>query len=332
MTRRVGILVVGLVAQVLDHRQLLGAHLRGDLLEDLGRADLVRQRGDDDVAVLALVHRAGAQRAAAGGVDREQLLARSDDLRRGRVIRPQHVLAQVGDTGIRIVQQADAGADHLAQVVRRDVGGHAHRDAHRAVQQHVRHPRRQPAGFLQRAVEVGHPVHRAVRQLAQQRLGDRAELGFGVAHRREALRVVGRAEVALAVDQRVAVRERLRHQHHRFVAGAVAVRVELADHVADGARGLLRLGGGRQAQLAHRVDDAPLHRLQAVAHEGQGAVQHHVHGVVQIRALGIFAQRNLFVVGLQVHQALRSGSAQRARITGRWCQNRAGRDSLRGAR
>jgi hypothetical protein len=44
--------VVGLVAQVGDHRQLLGLHLRGDLLQHLGPGDLVRQRGDDDVAVL----------------------------------------------------------------------------------------------------------------------------------------------------------------------------------------------------------------------------------------------------------------------------------------
>src|SRR3546814_8722948 len=66
------------------------------------------------------------------------------------------------------------------------------------------------------------------------------------------------AEVALAVDQRIAVRERLRHQHHRLVAGGVAVRVELADHVADGARRLLRLGRRTEPQLAHRVDDPPL--------------------------------------------------------------------------
>jgi hypothetical protein len=48
-------------------------------------------------------------------------------------------------------------------------------------------------------------------------------------------------KVALAFDQRIAVRERLRHQHQRFVAGAVAVRMVFADHVADGARGFLRL-------------------------------------------------------------------------------------------
>ena len=54
----------------------------------------------------------------------------------------------------------------LAQVVRRDVGGHADRDAGGAVQQHVRQARRQQRGLLQRAVEVRRPVDRALAELA----------------------------------------------------------------------------------------------------------------------------------------------------------------------
>jgi len=133
-----------------------------------------------------------------------------------------------------------------------------------------------------------------VAQFTQQHFGDRRQLGFGVAHRRERFRVVAGAEVALALDQRIAVRERLRHQHQRFVAGRVAVRVVLADHVTHGAGGFLRLGGGGQAQLAHRVDDPALDRLEAVADERQRAVEHHVHRIVQVGALGVLAQRDLF--------------------------------------
>ena len=59
--------------------------------------------------------------------------------------------------------RCDAGGGHLAQVVRRDVGGHADRDARGAVEQHVRQPRRQQRRLLQRAVEVRHPVDRALR-------------------------------------------------------------------------------------------------------------------------------------------------------------------------
>jgi hypothetical protein len=203
------------------------------------------------------------------------------------------VLAQVAHAGLRVVEQAHAGADDFVEVVRGHVGGHADGDAGGAVEQDVRQPRRQPRGLLQRAVEVRVPVHGALAELAEQHFRDRRQLRLGVAHRREGGGIVGGAEVALALDQRIAVGEGLRHQHQRGVAGAVAVRVELADHVADGARGLLRLGGRGQAQLAHRVDDPALHRLQAVAEEGQGAVEHHVHRVVEVGALGVLVQRDL---------------------------------------
>jgi len=204
------------------------------------------------------------------------------------------VLAQIRDAGVRVVQQPHAGADHFIEVVRGHIGGHAHGDAGGAVEQQMRDARRQPAGFLEGAIEIGIPVHGAVSQLGEQQFGERGELGFGVAHRGERLGVVGRAEVALAVDQRIAVGKRLCHQHQCFVTGTVAVRVELANHVAHGACRLFGLGAGAQAQLAHRIDDPALHRFQAVADERQGAVEDHVHGVVQIRAFGVFEQGNLF--------------------------------------
>jgi hypothetical protein len=46
---------------------------------------------------------------------------------------------------------------------------------------------------------------------------------------------VDRSEVALAVHQHVAHREVLRHAHDGVVDRLVAVRVVLADHVADDA-------------------------------------------------------------------------------------------------
>jgi hypothetical protein len=62
--------------------------------------------------------------------------------------------------------------------------------------------------------------------------------------------------------------------------------MELADHIAHGACGLLVLGARREPQLAHRVDDAPLHGLQAIAQGGQRPVEDHVHRIIEIRALG----------------------------------------------
>jgi hypothetical protein len=70
--------------------------------------------------------------------------------------------------------------------------------------------------------------------------------------------------------------------------------MELAEHVADGTRRLLVLGIGVQPQLAHRIDDAPLHRLQAVADMRQGTVHDHVHGVVEVGTFGEVSQRSAF--------------------------------------
>ena len=93
----------------------------------------------------------------------------------------------------------------------------------------------------------------------------RDEAALGVAHRRRRVAVDG-AEVALAVDERVAQRERLRHPDERVVDRRVAVRVVVAHHVADDARGLARRPVRLQAGLVHRVEHAAVHRLQAVAH------------------------------------------------------------------
>ncbi|MNI34019.1 hypothetical protein D3C73_879950 [compost metagenome] len=289
---RVG--VVGLIADVFQPRQLLGAHLRGDLLDHLRRRHLERQRGDHHVVRFLGVGRTRTHAAVAGLVHVPQVVGRGDDLGVGRVVGALHVLAQVAHAGIRVVQQVQQRADDLVEVVRRHIGGHAHGDAGGAVQQQMRQACRHPGRLLQGAVEVRRPVGGALAQFAQQHFGDRGQLGFGVTHRRERLRVVAGTEVALAFDQRIAVRERLRHQHQRFVARAVAMRVVLTDDVTDGTRGLLRLGRGIQAQLAHRIDDAALHGLQAVAEERQGAIQDHVHRVVEVGAFGVLAQRQLF--------------------------------------
>ena len=67
---------------------------------------------------------------------------------------------------------------------------------------------------------------------------------FGVTHRRRRI-AVDRTEIALAVDQRHAHREVLRHADHGVVDRLVAVRMILTDDVADDAGGLDVLLVGR---------------------------------------------------------------------------------------
>src|SRR6185369_2229506 len=80
------------------------------------------------------------------------------DHRGGRKIRADHVLHQVGDRAVRLIDEQDGGVDDLHQVVRRNVGGHADGDAAGAVDQQVGEARRQYVRLFRRLVEVGREV------------------------------------------------------------------------------------------------------------------------------------------------------------------------------
>ena len=67
----------------------------------------------------------------------------AEDDAAGREIRPRHDGDQIVDRQRRIVDQRYASVDHLAEIVRRDVGRHADRDAAGAVDQKIGKARRQ---------------------------------------------------------------------------------------------------------------------------------------------------------------------------------------------
>ena len=86
----------------------------------------------------------------------------------------------------------------------------------------------------------------------------------------------------MPVDQRIANGEILRQARERVVDRLVAVRVVVAHHVADDL-GALDVAALRiEAQFAHRVEDAAVNGLQAVAHVGKRAVHDRRKGVGQI--------------------------------------------------
>ena len=90
-------------------------------------------------------------------------------------------------------------------------------------------------GSLARAVVVRLEIDGVLVDVVEQMQRDLGQARFGVAHRRRRI-AVDRAEIALAVDQRHAHGEILRHAHQRVVDRLVAVRVILAHDVADDAR------------------------------------------------------------------------------------------------
>ncbi len=222
-----------------------------------------------------------------GGVD----AGTAEDETAGGEIRPLDVLAQLVDGDLGIVEVRQARVDHLAQIVRGNVGGHAHRDAARAVDQQVGKLRRQHRRLLQAVVVVGLEVDGVLVEVVEQELSDLGKARLGIALGRGRIAVNG-AEVALPIDERHAHREVLRKAHERVVDGEVAVRVEVAHRVADDLRRLHVLLVPVEAQPLHRVEDAPVHGLQAVAYVGQRARDDHAHRVLEVGALHLVGDGN----------------------------------------
>ena len=89
------------------------------------------------------------------------------------------------------------------QVVRRDVGRHADRDAGRAIDQQIGNAGGKDFGLEFAFVVVGAEIDGFLVDVFEQRGGDAREPGFGVPHGRGRI-AIDRAEVALAIDQRIA--------------------------------------------------------------------------------------------------------------------------------
>ena len=167
-----------------------------------------------------------------------------------------------------IVDQVDRGVDQLGDIVRRDRGRHADRDPARAIGEQIGEQAGEDLGLFLLAI-VGRPeVDRALVEPGHQLHRDRGQPRLGVAVGGGVI-AVDIAEIALAVDQRIAKREILGEADHRVVDRLVAVRMIFADHVADDA-GRFLVGAGRiEPQQPHRPQQAAVDRLQPVADIGQ---------------------------------------------------------------
>ncbi len=199
---------------------------------------------------------------------------------RGREVRPGQLRHQLFDGGFGVVDQHGRRVDDFAEVVRRDVGGHADCDTRRAVDEQVRIAGRQHERLGERLVVVRSEVDGLLVEVAQQLHRQALQSGLRVPHGGRGVAVDG-AEVAVAVDERSSHRERLGHPDHRLIDRGVAVRVVLADDFADGPRGLLVRASRRQARLVHGVEDAPVDRLEPVANVRERSRHDDAHRVLE---------------------------------------------------
>lgn len=251
-----------------DAGDALILHEFGDLLDELPLVDRVRNLGDDDLLDAVLLDdvglRAQLYAAASGLVELAHRIAAAND-RAGRKIRAGQVLHELVDRRLRIVEQTDRRVDDFAEVVRRDAGRHADADAGRAVDQKLREAGRKHLRLLFRLVEVRDHVDGVFFDVEKHLFGEALHAALGVAAGRRRI-AVDIAEIALPLDERSAHREILREADQRVVNRGIAVRVVFTHDLADHARALdgrVRLA---EVQHFHRVENAPVHRLQAVAH------------------------------------------------------------------
>ena len=252
-------------------------------------------RDDDSLAVLAELFDASAgadqDRTAAREVAATDAAATADDAA-GRKVGAFDDLEQFVDRDFRLVEHLDRGRADLAEVMRRHARRHADRDAAGAVDEQVWELRRQDRRFESALVVGRHEVDGVELDVVHHRRGDRRHPRFRISHGGRG-ETGDRTEVSLLVDQHVPHVPVLGHADERGVDDAFAVRMVVTARVAGDLGALHAARPGRQVQVVHGDENAPLRRLQSVADVGQGATDDDAHRVRQIAFLEFVLDRQI---------------------------------------
>ncbi len=294
---------VGQVLDVGDAQELLALDEHLDPLDDLLQPDGVRHLGDHDALAPPDRLDAGGRphpEAATAGLVGVADAVETDDLAAGRQVGPRDEPHQPVGVGVGVRDQVAQRLDHLDQVVRRHVGGHADRDAGAAVDHEVGDRRREDDGLELPAVVVGLEVDGVLVDRGRHRHRCRRHPALGVAHGRRGVVAAGRPEVAVPVDHGQPQRPGLGHADQGVVDRAVTVGVQPAHHLADDAGALDVPAVGEEPHLVHRVQDPALHGLEAVAGVGEGAGVDDRVGVLQERRAHLVAHVDVEDVLLEV--------------------------------
>ena len=273
---------VGQIGNAFDTDKLAAVGELLNLADHPLRTHEVGQFGDNDRLAISggLLHvrfRPDAERAAARLIGVAQAVV-DDDATRRKVGAGQHghefVDRWLGPTLGH--DDLDRIGD-LAQVVRGHVGGHADRNAAGAVDENVGQRRRQHDRLIALTVVGGAEVDRVLVEFADHVHRWLGQPALGIT--RGSGRIVERTEIALRIDERNHPREVLTHAGQGVVDGGIAMRVVAAHRVAHDASRLAIRRAGTDAHLQHRPENTALHRLEAVAHIGNGTRRDDREGV-----------------------------------------------------
>jgi len=100
--------------------------------------------------------------------------------------------------------------DRFAEIVRRNIGRHAHRDAGSAIHKQIWKRSRKNRGLGAGFVVVWDEIDRVLIHVGHERGAEMRHARFGVTHRRRGISFDG-AKVTLTVDERFTHRPRLGH-------------------------------------------------------------------------------------------------------------------------
>ena len=184
------------------------------------------------------------------------------------------------------------GIAKLGDVVRRNRGRHADRDALGAIGKQIGKPAGQHNRLFRLAVVIGAKFDPVLINAVEQKPRHLGHSRFGVAVG-SGIIAVDIAEIALAIDQRVARGEILREADHGVVDRLVAMGMERTHDVADDLGGFLERRAGIEPQQPHAVEDTAMHRLQAVAGIRQRAMHDGRKRVGEVTLLERIAQHDL---------------------------------------
>ena len=320
---------VAFVARLVHALEFFLVDEAGHVLDEPGLVHLVGNLGDHNLLVVfagALDGRLGPQLdlPASPGVCLQDPLPPEDKPAGGK-IRPLHELQDLRQRRAGVLDHVDGGVDDLPQIVRRNIGRHAHRDARRPVHQQVGHARGKDLGLLLALVVIGAKIDGPLIDVLQQRGRNTRKARLGVPHGGRRI-AIHRAEVPLPFHQRVAHAEWLGHAHQRIVDGRVAMGMVLAHDFTDDFGALARGLVGRQAHFVHSEEDAPIHRLEAVADVRERTAHDDAHGVIEIRPPHLVFD----IDGNEVFGAFRAPRWGRWRWpAGRWGAGPGGRPARR---
>ena len=275
---------VRLIADVADVGQHFFVHQLRDALNQRGAVHAIRNLRDNDLFTAALeffYSRFAAHfNTATAGFEILANPVDATDHAAGREVRALHVLHQLIQRNVGIVDLLANAIDDFHKIVRRNVGGHADGDAGPPVNKQVRKCSWENFWFGARLVVIGDKIDRVLLHVGHQRRAEMGHARFGVAHRCWRIAFDG-SEIPLAVDQPFTHSPRLRHVDQRGIDHCFAVRVIVTAGVAADLCAFTVLPSWEKRQVVHRVENSPLRWLESVARIRQRARNDDRHRVIE---------------------------------------------------